>query len=109
VTDAELSRRGVDHATGGAAEVLLRLDAEALVDRNAHFLSVVRDNGGMFVATQPIVLTEEERAELESRARARSLRSSDTQRAKIILQLADGASFRGAAVAAGCSQMTVNV
>jgi transposase len=63
----------------------------------------------MFVATQPIVPTDEERAELESRARARSLRSSDTQRAKIILQLADGASFRGAAEAAGCSQMTVNV
>ena len=63
----------------------------------------------MFTATQPIVLTEEERAELESRARARRLRSSDTQRAKIILQLADGASFRGAAAAAGCSQMTVNV
>lgn len=43
----------------------------------------------MFVSTSPIVLTEDERAELESRARSRSLPAADVARARLILMLAE--------------------
>ncbi len=43
----------------------------------------------MFTSTQPVVLTEEERAELEGRLRARTLRASDARCARLILMLAD--------------------
>lgn len=45
---------------------------------------------GMFVSASPIVLTEDERVELESRSRSRSLPAADVRRARLILMLADG-------------------
>ena len=46
-------------------------------------------------------LTEEERTVLESVARARSEPASHVARAKILLAVADGATYQGAAYAAG--------
>jgi transposase len=43
----------------------------------------------VFASTSPIVLSEDERAELESRSRSRSLPAADVQRARLILMLAD--------------------
>src|SRR5712671_6768439 len=44
----------------------------------------------MYSTSQQIVLTDEEREGLMTRSRARSLRASDAQRARLILLLADG-------------------
>jgi hypothetical protein len=41
-----------------------------------------------------VILTPEERAELEARARSMKLRSDAVGRAKLILMLADGATYR---------------
>jgi transposase len=43
----------------------------------------------MFASTSPIVLSEDERAELESRTRSRSLPAADVRRARLILMLAE--------------------
>jgi len=57
----------------------------------------------MFESTDAVVLTEVERAELVRRARARRLRSSDSQRAKLVLLLAEGASYAAIQERLGCS------
>ena len=44
----------------------------------------------MSAADQPIVLTEAERTELETRSRARNLPAADVQRGRLILLLASG-------------------
>ena len=61
----------------------------------------------MFTSSQPIVLTEEEQRELESRARARSLRASDTERAKLILLLGAGTPYREVQQQLGCSPLFI--
>jgi transposase len=63
----------------------------------------------MFSASQQVVLTDEEREELTIRSRARSLRASDVQRARLILLLADGVPYRSVAEKLGCSQTTVSL
>jgi hypothetical protein len=40
-----------------------------------------------------LVLTHDERTELEARLRSRKIRSEDARRARVILMLADGASY----------------
>ena len=40
-----------------------------------------------------LVLTHDERTELEARLRSRKIRAEDARRARVILMLADGASF----------------
>ena len=40
-----------------------------------------------------LVLTHDERADLEARLRSRKIRSEDARRARVILMLADGASY----------------
>lgn len=63
----------------------------------------------MYSASQPVVLTEEEREELSARVRARSLRASDAERARLILLLADGVPYRTVADKLGCSQTTISL
>ena len=40
-----------------------------------------------------LVLTQDERTELEARLRSRKIRAEDARRARVILMLADGASY----------------
>lgn len=61
----------------------------------------------MFVSTSPIVLTDDERAELESRARSRTLPASDVARARLILLLADGLSQAAIRERLGCTRTFV--
>src|ERR1700730_17808147 len=63
----------------------------------------------MYSTSQQIVLTDEEREELTTRSRARNLRASDAQRARLILLLADGTPYRSVAERLGCSQSTVSL
>src|SRR5262252_4327463 len=63
----------------------------------------------MYSTSQQIVLTDEERAELTIRSRARSLRASDAQRARLILLLADRVAYRSVAEKLDCSQTTVSL
>jgi transposase len=63
----------------------------------------------MYATSQRVVLTDEEREELTTRSRARSLRASDAQRARLILLLADGVPYRSVAERLGCSQTTVSL
>ena len=63
----------------------------------------------MYSTSQQIVLTDEEREELITRSRARSLRASDAQRARLILLLADGVPYRSLAEKLDCSQTTVSL
>src|SRR5216684_7272324 len=63
----------------------------------------------MYSTSQQIVLTDEEREELTTRSRARSLRASDAQRARLILLLADGVPYRSLAEKLDCSQTTVSL
>lgn len=58
----------------------------------------------MFTSTQKIVLTEEERAELESRLRAQTLRVSDARCARLVLMLADGCSHAVIRERLGCNR-----
>ncbi len=51
----------------------------------------------------PLQMTEIERAALETRCRARSGRSDDARRARVLLMLADGATHREVAAALSCS------
>jgi transposase len=55
------------------------------------------------------VLSDQERAELTVNARSRSLPASDVQRARVILLLAEGNSYRVVADKLGCSQTTVGL
>jgi transposase len=55
------------------------------------------------------VLSDQERAELTVSARSRSLPASDVQRARVILLLAEGNSYRVVADQLGCSQTTVGL
>src|SRR5258708_6127255 len=52
----------------------------------------------------PVQLTVEEREELETRTRSRSGRSDDARRARLILMLADGASYRTIAESLSCNE-----
>src|SRR5216683_5262451 len=63
----------------------------------------------MYSTSQQIVLTDEEREELITRSRARSLRASDAQRARLILLLAVGVPYRSLAEKLDCSQTTVSL
>lgn len=55
-----------------------------------------------------LVLTPEERAELERRVRSHTLRADAVRRARLILMLADGASYRQIQEALDCSSATVS-
>lgn len=63
----------------------------------------------MFATSQPIALTDQERAELLVRSRARNLRASDAIRARMILLLDEGVPYREVADKLGCSQTTVSL
>jgi transposase len=56
-----------------------------------------------------IVLTAEERKELRVRTRSRSLRADDARRARLILMLADGASYRRVEERIGCDTRYVRL
>jgi transposase len=58
--------------------------------------------GGM--KSQPIRLSVAERTELESRARSRAGRADDARIARVLLQLADGCTYREVSERVGCSQ-----
>ena len=58
----------------------------------------------MFTSDHPIVLTEDERAELESRLRSQNLRISDVRRARLILLLAEGCSYDSIRAQIGCNR-----
>ena len=62
----------------------------------------------MFESTGAVVLTDVERTELVRRARARRLRSSDSQRAKLVLLLAEGASYAAIQERLGCSAVYIS-
>jgi transposase len=49
-----------------------------------------------------LILTVDERTELERRVRSRKIRAEDARRAQVILMLADGASFTAITSAVGC-------
>ena len=49
-----------------------------------------------------LTLTNDERSELERRVRSRKIRAEDARRARVILMLADGASFTTITTAVGC-------
>jgi hypothetical protein len=49
-----------------------------------------------------LTLTADERTELERRARSRKGRAEDARRARVILMLADGATFTAITTAVGC-------
>lgn len=49
-----------------------------------------------------LILTHEERTELERRVRSRRMRAEDVRRAQVILMLANGASFTAITAAVGC-------
>ena len=61
----------------------------------------------MFTSDLPIVLTEAERTELEARSRSRSLPSADVQRARLMLLLAAGLSWREICKRLDCSQVFI--
>src|SRR5689334_13560472 len=62
----------------------------------------------MFRANQPIVLTDFEQAELRRRSRSQRLRAEDVQRARLILMLADGESYREISERLRCSPTWIN-
>jgi transposase len=49
-----------------------------------------------------LMVTTDERAELQRRTRSRKIRAEDARRARVILMLADGESFTAIAAAVGC-------
>lgn len=55
-----------------------------------------------------LMLTDDERTELERRRRSRRIRAEDARRAEVILMLADGASFTAIAAAVGCFPDYIN-
>jgi transposase len=56
----------------------------------------------------PIQLSVTDRQELECRARSRVLRAEDVRRAKVLLMLGDGESYRSIQAAVGCSSAYVS-
>jgi transposase len=56
----------------------------------------------------PIQFSVTDRQELESRARSRVLRAEDVRRAKVLLMLADGQSYRSIQATVGCSSAYVS-
>jgi transposase len=56
----------------------------------------------------PIQLSVPDREELESRARSRVLRAEDVRRARVLLMLADGESYRSIQAGVGCSSAYVS-
>lgn len=61
----------------------------------------------MFTSDRPIVLTEAERTELQSRSRSRTLPAADVQRARLILLLAAGHAWRDIGERLGCSPVFI--
>jgi hypothetical protein len=61
----------------------------------------------MFESAAAVVLTEAERTELTRRARARRLRSSDSQRAKLVLLLAEGLPYASIQERLECSAVYI--
>jgi transposase len=61
----------------------------------------------MFATDQPIVLTETERTELETRSRSRSLPAADVQRARLILLLASGLTWHEVRERLDCSRVFI--
>jgi len=59
------------------------------------------------MATEALVISDEDRATLESWTRSRSIRASHVQRARIVLAVADGMGTSGAARGVGVSRPTV--
>ena len=57
----------------------------------------------MFVLTNQVILTSEERSELQRRVRSRRVRAEDSRRARVILALANGRGLRETAVGLTCS------
>ena len=55
-----------------------------------------------------LILTDDERTELERRRRSRRIRAEDARRAAVILMLADGASFTAITEAVGCFPDYIN-
>jgi transposase len=62
----------------------------------------------MFESPDAVVLTEVEGTELVRRARSRRLRSSDSERAKLVLLLAEGASYALIQERLGCSAVYIS-
>lgn len=54
-----------------------------------------------------LALTTSEREELETRQRSRAGRSDEARRARLLLMLADGHSYRAICAALGCSSQYV--
>jgi transposase len=61
----------------------------------------------MNATASEVVLSAEERSELEARSRSRKLRADAVRRARLILMMADGASYTQIEEALGCSSATV--
>ena len=59
------------------------------------------------MATEALVISDEDRATLESWTRSRSIRASHVERARIVLAVADGLGTSGAARGVGVSRPTV--
>ncbi len=59
------------------------------------------------MATEALVISDEDRATLESWTRSRSIRASHVERARIVLAVADGMGTSGAARGVGVSRPTV--
>src|SRR5215204_1990142 len=55
-----------------------------------------------------LVLTAEERTELERRLRSRKIRAEDARRAQVILMLADGDAFSAITATVGCYPDYIN-
>ncbi len=63
----------------------------------------------MFTSTSPIVLSEVERRELEARAKGRTVRAEDAQRARLILLLAEGRAYAEIEEKLDCSQRFIKL
>jgi transposase len=63
----------------------------------------------MFTSASPIVLSEVERHELQARAKGRTVRAEDAQRARLILLLADGRSYVEIEQKLDCSQRFIRL
>src|SRR4030095_17080788 len=55
-----------------------------------------------------LVLTHDERTELEARVRSRKIRAEDARRARVILMLADGASYSTIEATVPCYRDYIN-
>ena len=63
----------------------------------------------MFISASPIVLSEDERVELERRSRSRSLPASEVRVARVLLLLADGVPQSAIREQLGCSRSFVRI